>query len=90
MSNDTNERGPIDLPDAEADVEKINDDGLPAKPHYPVWQWVLTLVGLYLGAILYGLDTTIAADVQVAVYETFGDIEDLAWVGLGFPLGSVA
>ncbi len=24
------------------------------QPHYPVWQWVLTVVGLYLGALLYG------------------------------------
>lgn len=28
--------------------------------------------------------------MQSAVYERFGDIETLAWVGLGFPMGSVA
>lgn len=37
-----------------------------------------------------GLDTTIAADVQAQVYERLGHIENLAWVGLGFPMGSVA
>jgi MFS family permease len=37
-----------------------------------------------------GLDTTIAADVQTAVYERFNNIEDIAWLGLGFPMGSVA
>lgn len=42
------------------------------------------------GAFLYGLDTTIAADVQGPVYETFHKIEDLPWVGLGFPMASVA
>jgi hypothetical protein len=26
-----------------------------AKPTFPVWQWVLSLVGLYLGALLYGM-----------------------------------
>lgn len=31
--------------------QAMEDDG---KPHYPVWQWVLTLVGLYMGALLYG------------------------------------
>ena len=40
--------------------------------------------------ISQGLDTTIAADVQTAVYEDFGQIEQLAWVGIGFPMGSVA
>ena len=37
-----------------------------------------------------GLDTTIAADVQAPVYESLGDIENLPWVGLGFPMASVA
>ena len=37
-----------------------------------------------------GLDTTIAADVQGSVYESLGDIQNLPWVGLGFPMASVA
>jgi MFS family permease len=36
------------------------------------------------------LDTTIAADVQASVYQRLGDIEHLPWVGLGFPMASVA
>jgi MFS family permease len=36
------------------------------------------------------LDTTIAADVQASVYESLGNIENLPWVGLGFPMASVA
>jgi MFS family permease len=28
--------------------------------------------------------------VETAVYERFDNIEDLAWVGLGFPMASVA
>ncbi|UKZ79819.1 hypothetical protein TrVFT333_007581 [Trichoderma virens FT-333] len=45
---------------------------------------------LYTTALLYGLDTTIAADVQSAVIEAFEDITQLAWLGAGFALGSVA
>lgn len=37
-----------------------------------------------------GLDTTISADVQGPILETFGDIEKLSWVGIGFPMGSVS
>jgi MFS family permease len=37
-----------------------------------------------------GLDTTIAATVQASVYEDLGNIEKLGWIGIGFPLGSVA
>lgn len=36
-----------------------------------------------------GLDTTISADVQAPILETFGNIEKLSWVGIGFPMGSV-
>ncbi|OCK77225.1 MFS general substrate transporter [Lepidopterella palustris CBS 459.81] len=52
--------------------------------------WLLTCVGLYLGALLYGLDTTVAATVQASVYEELGNLQKLPWVGIGFPLGSVA
>lgn len=38
--------------------------------------------------MLYSLNTTIAADVQGPVIEAFGRIQ-LAWIGAGFPLGSV-
>ncbi|PLB36279.1 major facilitator superfamily domain-containing protein [Aspergillus candidus] len=52
--------------------------------------WFLICAALYLSASMYGLDTTIAADVQGAVIETFGEVSQLAWIGAGFPLGSVA
>ncbi|KAF7557831.1 hypothetical protein G7Z17_g376 [Cylindrodendrum hubeiense] len=55
-----------------------------------VLRWVSVLVGLFLGALLYGLDTTIAADVQGPIYEDLGEIENLSWIGLGFPMASVA
>jgi MFS family permease len=32
----------------------------------------------------------IAADIQPAVIESLGNIQKLAWIGSGFPLGSVA
>ena len=54
------------------------------------FKWVLVCASLYVSAFLYGLDTTIAADVQGPVVEQFGHIEQLAWIGSGFPLGSVA
>ncbi|OAA70101.1 Major facilitator superfamily domain, general substrate transporter [Akanthomyces lecanii RCEF 1005] len=54
------------------------------------WKWALTCIVLYLGALLYGLDTTIAADVQAQAYESLGHIENLPWIGLAFPMASAA
>lgn len=53
-------------------------------------RWALVCASLYISIFIYGLDTTIAADVQGSVVEAFGHVEQLAWVGAGFPLGSVA
>ncbi|KAK3317296.1 major facilitator superfamily domain-containing protein [Cercophora scortea] len=52
--------------------------------------WILVCISLYISAFLYGLDTTIAADVQGPVVEQFGHADQLSWIGSGFPLGSVA
>ncbi|GAW17167.1 hypothetical protein ANO14919_066180 [Xylariales sp. No.14919] len=53
-------------------------------------RWFFICASLYITCFLYGLDTTIAAAVQGDVIKTFGHIEQLAWIGSGFPLGSVA
>ncbi|CAG8899222.1 unnamed protein product [Penicillium egyptiacum] len=54
------------------------------------YRWFLICAALYLSALMYGLDTTIAADIQGAVIQRFGQVDQLAWIGTGFPLGSVA
>lgn len=52
-------------------------------------RWILTSAALYSATLLYGLDATIVANVQVPIVERFGDIESLTWIGAAFPLGSV-
>ncbi|KAG8527712.1 uncharacterized protein KY384_007866 [Bacidia gigantensis] len=54
------------------------------------FRWILTCSALYSATLLYGLDTTIVADVQVPIVQDFGHIEKLTWIGAAFPLGSVA
>ncbi|KAF2167844.1 hypothetical protein M409DRAFT_53803 [Zasmidium cellare ATCC 36951] len=54
------------------------------------YKWALVCISLYLSSFLYGLDTTIAADIQAAVIEEFDDVSQLTWIGTGFPLGSVS
>ncbi|EKG09516.1 Major facilitator superfamily [Macrophomina phaseolina MS6] len=51
--------------------------------------WLIVCIALYITCFLYGLDTTIAADVQGPVTAAFGHVEQLSWIGAGFPLGSV-
>ncbi|MCJ1419595.1 hypothetical protein MMC32_005950 [Xylographa parallela] len=76
------------------DLEKAGVTTPPQTPEEsrPIhgFKWFLVCVSLYLSAFMYGLDTTIAADVQAGVVSTFGNVEQLTWMGTGFPLGSVA
>lgn len=51
--------------------------------------WVVVCVSIYISCMMYGLDMTIAADVQATIIVQFDSVERLAWVGSGFLLGSV-
>ncbi|KAE9368101.1 MFS general substrate transporter [Stipitochalara longipes BDJ] len=53
-------------------------------------RWIAVVLALYSTGLLYGMDTTIVADVQVPIINSLGHIEQLTWIGAGFPLGSVA
>lgn len=57
---------------------------------FPLWQVDPSQAGENTNNQITGLDTTIAADVQGPILESLGEIEKLAWVGIGFPMGSVA
>jgi hypothetical protein len=54
------------------------------------WKWFTICVAIYVSCFLYGLDNTIVADIQASIVDTYGEIEKLSWLGIGFPLGSIA
>lgn len=54
------------------------------------WRWFAVCVAVFSANILYGLDTTIAADIQGPVAATFDSVDQLGWLGIGFTLGSTA
>ncbi|EEU33676.1 uncharacterized protein NECHADRAFT_98378 [Fusarium vanettenii 77-13-4] len=51
-------------------------------------RWFLICVAIFSANLLYGLDTTIGADIQGAVSDTFDNVMQLDWLGVGFNLGS--
>ncbi|KAJ6151652.1 hypothetical protein N7470_007249 [Penicillium chermesinum] len=77
IGNEKQDQG--DAGTTEEDVRKITG-----------YRWFLVCSALYLSALMYGLDTTIAADVQGAVIQRFHQVDQLAWIGARFPLGSVS
>ncbi|KAI5860473.1 MFS general substrate transporter [Durotheca rogersii] len=53
-------------------------------------RWLLVCLSIFSANILFGLDNTIAADIQGAVAETYHNTEQMGWLGVGFALGSAA
>lgn len=51
-------------------------------------RWFLVCFAIFSANLLYGLDTTIVADIQGAVSETYDNTTQLGWLGVGFTLGS--
>ncbi|EHK18369.1 uncharacterized protein TRIVIDRAFT_194160 [Trichoderma virens Gv29-8] len=52
------------------------------------FRWFLVCFATFSANLLYGLDTTIAADIQGAVSTTMNNVTQLGWLGVGFSLGS--
>ncbi|KAK4234291.1 MFS general substrate transporter [Achaetomium macrosporum] len=51
-------------------------------------RWILICFAICSANMLYGLDRTIVADIQGAVSETFDNVTQLGWLGVGFTPGS--
>lgn len=51
-------------------------------------RWFLVCLAIFSANFLYGLDCTIAADLQAAVSREYNDVSRLGWLGVGFGLGS--
>lgn len=84
-SNSLNENAPIRSKEVAAQKDVKNQTIAPRpKP----WIFFTSLAAIYAVAFLYGIDTTVAADVQASIYKSLGNIDKIAWVGVGFPLGS--
>jgi MFS family permease len=81
---------------SQLDIEKTSkttgngQDGTANEPRREVtgFRWFLVCVAIFSANLLYGLDTTIAADIQASVSETFDNVTQLGWLGVGFTLGS--
>jgi predicted MFS family arabinose efflux permease len=87
----------------ELDVEKARNPDTGAKedkvvgpvcdvatPEHSItgFRWFLVCLAVFSANLLYGLDTTIAADIQASVSETYDNVMQLGWLGIGFTLGS--
>jgi hypothetical protein len=51
-------------------------------------RWFLVCTAIFSANLLYGLDTTIVADIQAPISDTFQNVAQLGWLGIGFTLGS--
>ncbi|TVY14760.1 Efflux pump patC [Lachnellula arida] len=82
-----NEKVETASPRTSTPVPNLEEDYTLKRPQG--YRWFLVCTSLYLGCLIYGLDTTISADIQAAVIHSFNSPSQLTWLGTGFPLASV-
>ncbi len=70
------------------ETETDTDEESPLIKTVTGFRWFLICLATFSANVLYGLDTTIAADIQGAVSTTFNNVNQLGWLGVGFNLGS--
>jgi hypothetical protein len=54
------------------------------------WKWALVVISILSSIFLFSLDNTVVADIQPAVVETFGEVDKLPWLSVGFLLGAAS
>lgn len=56
----------------------------------PAWKWQGTLAVIFLTSLVNGYDVSNVANIQPRIYEEFGRIELLPWIGLSYSLSFFA
>ncbi|KAL4803390.1 major facilitator superfamily domain-containing protein [Aspergillus unguis] len=56
----------------------------------PAWKWKGSLVVIVLTSLINGYDVSNVANIQARLYEAFGNIALLPWIGLSYSLASFA
>ncbi|CAH0055458.1 unnamed protein product [Clonostachys solani] len=87
--SDTTSKSPVDSSSLSGEgMDEVLPDGATRERTIHGWKWAATAASLYIGALIYGLDSTIVVDIQPALIDQFDEFESLTWAGTGFPLGS--
>ncbi|KAE8158264.1 major facilitator superfamily domain-containing protein [Aspergillus tamarii] len=61
-----------------------------SRDHIADWKWKGSLAAVMLTTVINGYDVSNVANIQPRLYEAFGDIELLPWIGLSFSLAVFA
>ena len=62
----------------------------PAQRQLHGFSWFLVVIATLSSCFLFGLDNTVAADIQPAVVQAFGSIDRLPWISVTFLLASAS
>ena len=89
LQNPSSEHGQsetAELDDVNLDVAELSDNEqeLETPQRVTGFAWFLIVLAVILATFLFALDTTIVADIQPAIIEDFGHIEQLPWISVAF------
>ncbi|KAH8173500.1 major facilitator superfamily protein [Sarocladium implicatum] len=68
----------------------MQKEALHPRKDLPNWKWQGTLAVCFLTSLVNGYDVSNVANIQPRIYEAFGSIELLPWIGLSYSLAFFA
>ncbi|KJK61709.1 Major Facilitator Superfamily protein [Aspergillus parasiticus SU-1] len=74
----------------EAALQKIASETPRSRDGIASWKWKGSLAAVMLATVINGYDVSNVANIQPQLYEAFGDIALLPWIGLSFSLAVFA
>jgi hypothetical protein len=81
----------MELQESKANVEaQPSSDHASAGRQLHGLKWALLISSILTSTFLFGLDTTIVADVQPAIVKEFDSIDRLPWISVAFLLLSAS
>lgn len=79
------------LSDRDGDNLAQIQPAMPKKPRdMSQLSWVCVVISLLASMFLFALDNTVVADVQPSIINTFGNVDELPWISVGYALGAIA
>ncbi|KAE8154169.1 major facilitator superfamily domain-containing protein [Aspergillus avenaceus] len=90
MMSEGSSNSSTNLPSKEGKVELPAPASVQAYDEIPKWKFTGSIVVIFLTTLINGYDVSNVANIQPRLYEAFGNITLLPWIGLSYSLANFA
>ncbi|KAF7590702.1 hypothetical protein BBP40_002538 [Aspergillus hancockii] len=90
MKDTSSNSGANELSSTEAAAKALPQSDIQPRGHVSGWKWRGSIAVIFLTTLINGYDVSNVANIQPRLYDAFGNITLLPWIGLSFSLAVFA